>query len=110
MRRSILYFSFLMGLLFFLGACTTTPGYLKNKEKIDWTFFLSNPSAIDIIEKNINWVEWHSLTKNPAIFELDYLKMSQQRTHLLEEELLQKALHPSKIQYWLENGLTVDDI
>ena len=34
MRRSILYFSFLMGLLFFIAACTTTPGYLKNKEKI----------------------------------------------------------------------------
>jgi hypothetical protein len=36
--------------------------------------------------------------------------MSQERTHILEEELLQKTLHPSRIQYWLENGLTIDDI
>ena len=34
MRRSILYFSFLICLLFFILACTTTPSYLKNKDKI----------------------------------------------------------------------------
>ncbi|TRZ83452.1 MAG: hypothetical protein D4R91_00755 [Sediminibacterium sp.] len=34
MRCSILYFSFLMGLLFLMAACATTPNYLKNKEKI----------------------------------------------------------------------------
>jgi len=34
MRRSILYFSFLICLLFFILACATTPNYLKNKEKI----------------------------------------------------------------------------
>ena len=34
MRRSILYFSFLICLLFFIAACTTAPGYLKNNEKI----------------------------------------------------------------------------
>jgi len=28
----------------------------------------------------------------------------------LEEGILQKSLHPSRIQYWLENGLTVDDL
>jgi hypothetical protein len=34
MRRSILYFSFLICLLFFIAACATAPSYLKNKEKI----------------------------------------------------------------------------
>ena len=34
MRRSILYFSFLISLLFFIAACATTPSYLKNSEKI----------------------------------------------------------------------------
>ena len=34
MRRSILYFSFLICLLFFIVACATTPSYLKNNEKI----------------------------------------------------------------------------
>ena len=34
MRRSILYCSFLICLLFFIVACATTPSYLKNKEKI----------------------------------------------------------------------------
>lgn len=34
MRRSILYFSFLISLLFFIAACGTTPSYLKNNEKI----------------------------------------------------------------------------
>jgi hypothetical protein len=34
MLRSILYFSFLICLLFFIAACATAPSYLKNKEKI----------------------------------------------------------------------------
>ena len=58
----------------------------------------------------MSYIQWHNLTRNPAIFELNYLEMSKIRTHVLEEELLQKSLHPLKIQYWLDNGLTVDDI
>jgi len=34
MRRSILYFSFLISLLFFIAACATAPSYLKNNKKI----------------------------------------------------------------------------
>jgi hypothetical protein len=29
---------------------------------------------------------------------------------ILEEELMMKALHPKRIQSWLENGLTIDEL
>ena len=41
--------------------------------------------TIDIIEKNINIIEWYSLTKNPAIYELNYAEIAKQLTHVLEE-------------------------
>ena len=34
MRTIVLHFTFSLCLLFFIGACTSAPGYLKNKEKI----------------------------------------------------------------------------
>jgi hypothetical protein len=86
------------------------PFLLKHQDKIDWTFFLTNPAAIDFIEKNINRIEWHSLTKNPAIFEYKYSNMAKARTDLIREDLVSVALHPDRVCKWLQQGLTLSDL
>jgi hypothetical protein len=79
-------------------------------DKITWQSLSQNPNAIHILEKNKDKIDWYSLSQNTAIFDYDYKEMSIQRSNILREELMAKALHPSKIQYWLENGLSVDDL
>jgi hypothetical protein len=48
-----------------------------------------------------------------AVYELDYKAMSKVRSKLLYIELMEKALHPSRVRKWLdyhcENGGEVDD-
>jgi hypothetical protein len=29
---------------------------------------------------------------------------------IIREDLIKKTLHPSRINYWLENGMSIDDI
>jgi len=79
-------------------------------DKIHWMQLSKNPNAIHIIEKNKDKIDWYSLSQNPAIFEPDYNRLAIERTNILREDLMKKTLHPKRIQYWLENGLTIDDI
>jgi hypothetical protein len=82
----------------------------QRMDKIDWIQLSKNPNAIHILEQNKDKIDWYSLSQNPAIFEPDFKQLSIERTNILREELMAKTLHPSRIQYWLENGLTIDDI
>jgi hypothetical protein len=82
----------------------------KQIDKIIWQPLSQNPNAIHILEKNQDKIDWYSLSQNSAIFDYDYKEMSIQRSNILREELMAKALHPSKIHYWLENGLSIDDL
>ena len=47
------------------------------------------------------------LSDNLNIFEINYIKNI---TNKYKEELIQKALHPHRIIYWLNNGLSIDDL
>jgi hypothetical protein len=104
----------------------------KNKSQINYWYLSANRAAIHLIEERLKWANWICLSKNPnaihilkrnqekidwctfsenvAIFEPDYKQMSLERSNILREDLMKKALHPTKIQYWLENGLTIDDV
>ena len=82
----------------------------QRMDKIDWIQLSKNPNAIHILEQNKDKIDWYSLSQNPAIFEPDFKQLAFKRTTILREELMKKAIHPSKIQYWLDNGLTIDDI
>ena len=82
---------------------------IQNSEKIYWPNFCKNPAAIDYIQCNTDKIA-PSIWQNPGIFELDYQAMSIQRTNILLEELMATALHPSRIEYWLMNGLEIDDL
>ena len=74
----------------------------NNIDKIDWMYLSRNENAIHLLEQNIDKIDWELLSENPNLFEFDYLAMSKERTKLIEQELLSKALHPSKVSKWLE--------
>jgi hypothetical protein len=76
----------------------------------NWICLSKNPNAIHILEKNQDKIEWYNFSDNVAIFEQDYKEMSLKRSNILREELMKKALHPKKIEYWLENGMSIEDI
>ena len=46
---------------------------------------------------------------NPNIFELDYEALKN-RISIFKEELIAKALHPKRIEQWLENGIDIEDL
>jgi SOS response regulatory protein OraA/RecX len=50
--------------------------------------------------------EW--IWSNPIIF--DYKTISKYKMDKIKEELMQKALHPKRIQRWLEQGVEIDDL
>jgi hypothetical protein len=49
------------------------------------------------------------LSQNPSIFELDY-KALMVRCSVYKEELLMKALHPSRIEKYLEMGVEMEEL
>jgi len=82
-----------------------------NKDKIYWEGLLGNPGAMDLIKemsetKHINEYIWF----NPSLFEVDYIRMTEQRMSILREELMMKTLHPSRIQRLIELGCDIDDL
>jgi len=40
----------------------------KNLDKVDWKYLSLNKNAIYILEKNLDKVDWEMLSGNPAIF------------------------------------------
>ena len=110
----------------------------KNLDKIDWWALSGNPNAICILEKNIDKIDWFSLTAynnngfkilqnypdkiswqviywdnlsfDHPIFEIDY-KYLEERCNIYKEELMQKALHPKRIEkYLLEYGIIIEQL
>ncbi len=77
---------------------------------LSWTGLSKNRNAIHILEKNQDKIDWLQFSLNPGIFQPNYKQLSIERTNVLLEELMQKTLHPSKIQYWLENGMSLEDL
>jgi len=82
----------------------------KNLERISWMGLSANPAAIHILKQNPDKIDWLQFSTNPSIFEYDYQSLSIDRTYILLEELMMKTLHPSRIEYWLNNGMSIDDL
>jgi hypothetical protein len=47
-------------------------------------------------------ISWSWLASNPALFAYDYMAMSKERTKIIEQELIAKALHPVRVGLWLD--------
>jgi len=85
----------------------------------DWCMVSYNPNlTMEIINTNPdkpwNWIE---IRKNPftienELFELRILKMNHQKfvQDYLFEELVKIALHPDKINKYLDMGYTIDEL
>ena len=81
----------------------------QNKDKIDWFYLSQNQSAMHLLEQNQDKIDWHCLSINPSIFELDYNALKE-RCSVYKEELIQVALHPSRIQKYLEQGINFAEL
>jgi hypothetical protein len=68
-----------------------------------------NPNAINLLEKNIDKIDWYYLSQNPNIFELDNIEMSENRIKIILEELIKNVWHPKRIIKYLELGGNKDD-
>jgi hypothetical protein len=73
----------------------------QNQHKIDSDNLSENPNAISLLQKNQDKIDWFWLSKNPSIFEPDYQEMSKKRTKIIYQELMEKALHPSRMLQWI---------
>ena len=81
----------------------------NNLDKIHWISLSENPNAIHILEKNPDKIGWGCLSSNPSIFELDYNALKE-RCSIYKWELLEVALHPSRIEKYIEMGITMGEL
>jgi len=88
----------------------------KNIDKISWEFLMKNPNAIQIYEdypekmRNYLWyLDYENMSVNAPIFEIDYDAIAK-RCVIYKEELMQVALHPSRIESYLQQGISVDEL
>lgn len=77
---------------------------------VSWIGLSQNRNAIHILKNNQDKIDWLQFSLNPGIFQPNYKQVTVDRMNVLREELMQKTLHPSKIQYWLDNGMSLDDL
>lgn len=110
---------------------------LDKLEDLGWNNLSNNPNAISILEKNIEKIYWYGLSTNLngfkilekypekiacylfvdyenfsvnlPIFEIDY-EAIQKKCSIYKEELMEVALHPSRIKKYLEEGMQVKDL
>jgi hypothetical protein len=91
----------------------------KNIDKIDysaWRLLCNNPKAIKLIEMNIDKFNSNNhiwISENPSLFDLDYKLMSIERSSIIYQELISKALKGSRVSKWLdyfiEQGNGIED-
>ena len=74
---------------------------------IVWRNFIRHvPDYAFIVKSNPEFKEW--IWANPIIF--DYKAISKYKMDIIKEELMMKALHPSRIEKLIEMGLDIDDL
>ena len=128
----------LMGVCSIHNPCII-PMLEKNIDKLThccWLYLSDNPCAIPILEKNLDKVNWHALAGNPNAphilekyrdkivwkkINLDVLAMNhpfceidydaiRERCSIYKEELFEIALHPSRIEKYIEQGIPIGEL
>jgi len=81
-----------------------------------WHNSSRNPNAIQLLEANPEKINWHHLSYNPYAIHLieqnldyDYEALTE-RCNIYKEELIKKTMHPSKIQKYLDMGISIDEL
>ena len=105
-----------------------------NPDKICWGALVENPNAIQLIEQNLDRLNancWWRLARNPnaihlleqnpyeidlsmllrvsSMLDYDYEALTE-RCNIYKEELIQQTMHPSKIQKYLDMGISIDEL
>jgi len=80
----------------------------RNPDKIIWKYLSENPNAIHLLENNQDKIQWYWLLRHETIFELDYSALKE-RYSIYKDELLEIALHPSRIKKLLDSGIEMGD-
>lgn len=111
--------------------------HLDKLDEMGWRYLSENPNAISILEENIEKINWFSLSNNPngihilekypdkigcysfldydnfsfnmPIFEIDYDAI-EKRCSIYKEELIATALHPSRIEEYIKQGISIQDL
>ena len=88
----------------------------KNIDKIRWEHLIKNPNAIQIYEDypekmggHLSYIDFETISVDSPIFEIDYHAIAK-RCAIYKEELMQVALHPSRIEYYLSQGISADEL
>jgi hypothetical protein len=68
-----------------------------------------NPNAVHLLQQNPYEIDLSMLLRIPTMMDYDYEKM---KTHcnIYKEELIQKTMHPSRMQKYLDMGITIDEL
>lgn len=76
----------------------------------NWEGFSANPSkdALDLLRQYPEKIHSHAFSRNPCIFERDYIQMSEKRTMIILEDFFKNVLHPRRIIRFLELGGDMD--
>jgi hypothetical protein len=80
----------------------------KNMDKVNWYYLCRNPDAIHILEKNQDKIDWNSLSYNSEIFDYSY-EYLEERCNIYKEELIQKAMSPKKLQRYIDEGYNMEE-
>jgi hypothetical protein len=64
---------------------------------------------MDMLRDNPDKINWYLLSKNSAIFELDYQKMKSNKREM-NQAIIAEAWHPKRVANWIEQGIELDDL
>lgn len=87
----------------------------KNIDKISWFGLSSNINGIQILEQYpdkitcYSFIDYENFSINSPIFDIDYCAI-QKRCNIYKEELIQKAMHPSRIKKYLDMGISIEEL
>ena len=86
----------------------------KNLDKIDWFGLSGNHNALSILSLNQDKINFKQFAQNSSIIEFEYEKSDYdnmlQLCNIYKKELIKKALHPSRIQRYLDQGMSLEQL
>jgi hypothetical protein len=84
-----------------------------NKDKINLFALSKNQNGLHLFEKDLILDDWAYMEFNPSLFDIDYIEMSKERSDIIYQELISKALKGSRVSTWLdyfiEQGNGIED-
>jgi hypothetical protein len=87
----------------------------KNFDNINWFNLSYNINGYQIFQSfpdkisSYSFLDYENISINDCIFEVDYENISK-RCSLYKEELLSTALHPSRIEAYFNQGISIEDL